>query len=52
MIYPTVEVGFSEGYDQGMDLWLIGRAGKVGVIGMINLTETPAYCGKPFSYPR
>lgn len=47
----AVEVGFSEGYEglmKDMELWLVGSEGKVRVVVVINLTETPSYTVKRF----
>lgn len=47
----TVEVGFSEGYDalkKDMKLWLIGSEGKVRVVVLISLLETPQYQAHQF----
>lgn len=48
----AVEVGFSEGYarlKQDMELWLLGSAGKVRVVVLVNLVEMPVFTGEPFS---
>lgn len=42
----AVEVGFSEGYEalrNDMELWLVGSEGKVRVVVLISLLETPHY---------
>lgn len=48
----AVEVGFPEDDDgllADMELWLRGSAGRVRVVVLVNLTETPDYNGAPFS---
>lgn len=47
----AVEVGFSEGYAsllEDMELWLLGSEGKVRVVVLISLVETPSFTGKRF----
>lgn len=47
----AVEVGFSEGYDalkKDMELWLVGSEGKVRVVVLISLLETPQYQAHQF----
>lgn len=47
----AVEVGFSEGYDalkDDMELWLVGSEGKVRVVVLISLLETPQYQAHQF----
>lgn len=48
----AVEVGFSEDYDgllADMELWLRGSAGRVRVVVLVNLEETPPYRGTPIT---
>lgn len=47
----AVEVGFSEGYEglkRDMELWLVGSEGKVRVVVVICLEETPPYQSNRF----
>lgn len=47
----AVEVGFTEDYVclvKDMELWLTGSSGKVRVVVLVNLTETPTFNGGPF----
>lgn len=47
----AVEVGFSEGYEalkNDMELWLVGSEGKVRVVVLISLLETPHYQAHQF----